>query len=117
MIKSFTLIIISTCLIFLSVFSQNCPANIDFESGNFNNWQCFIGNTYVSPSGQNVIDLLPSPPTPGRHELISSATTPGMDFYGNFPKLCPYGGKYSVKLGNELTGAEAEGYLILFKFL
>jgi gliding motility-associated-like protein len=38
-----------------------------------------------------------------------------MDPYGKFPTLCPYGGNYSVKLGNNLTGGEAEGLSYTFQ--
>ncbi|MBS1564865.1 MAG: gliding motility-associated C-terminal domain-containing protein [Bacteroidetes bacterium] len=38
----------------------------------------------------------------------------GTDPYGLFPKLCPYGGNYSVKLGNDGTGAQAEGMSYTF---
>jgi hypothetical protein len=58
--------------------------------------------------------LTPSPPTPGRHEIITASTTGSLDFYGGFPKLCPYGGTYSVKLGNDNTGAQAEGLSYTF---
>src|SRR5882672_9501878 len=89
-------------------FAQSCPPNIDFENGTFSGWDCFIGSTSVS-GGVNVINLNPSPPVPGRHEIISSTSTPTLDHYGNFPALCPYAGNYSVKLGNNSTGSQAEG--------
>ena len=103
-------------IIFQIAFSQNqsCPPNIDFEVGDFSSWECFTGRTSVNSRGQNVITLNPSPPTANRHEIISAATPVQNDYYGNFPKLCPYGGKYSVKLGNEQTGAEAEGLSYTF---
>ncbi|MFP5042725.1 T9SS type B sorting domain-containing protein [Parasediminibacterium sp. JCM 36343] len=37
-----------------------------------------------------------------------------MDPYGNFPVVCPFGGNYSVKLGNENNGSEAEGISYTF---
>ncbi len=37
-----------------------------------------------------------------------------LDPYGNFPVVCPFGGNYSVKLGNENTGADAEGVSYTF---
>jgi len=95
-------------------YSQSCPPNIDFEAGNLAGWDCFLGSTSVV-TGVNVITLNPSPPTPGRHELISAASSPTMDPYGNFPALCPYAGNYSVKLGNENTGSEAEGMSYTFQ--
>ena len=36
------------------------------------------------------------------------------DKYGNFPVVCPFGGNYSVKLGNDLNDAEAEGISYTF---
>src|ERR1044072_1167360 len=84
-----------------STRSQSCPLNIDFEEGNFKNWQCFIGKTFTR-NGRNVIDLDTVQPRTGRHEIIS-ADGNGLipvDAFGGFPKLCPYGGKYSVMLGN-----------------
>ncbi|HEX8356512.1 MAG TPA: hypothetical protein VF610_03835, partial [Segetibacter sp.] len=36
------------------------------------------------------------------------------DPYGNFPVVCPFGGNYSVKLGNDATGGEAEGISYTF---
>ena len=111
-------ILLITCFLLFSLhngFAQNanCPANIDFEFGNFTNWDCFIGSTSVS-GGTNVITLTPSAPMPGRHEIISAATA-GNDPYGHFPQLCPYGGQYSVKLGNNGTGSEAEGISYTFQ--
>jgi gliding motility-associated-like protein len=93
--------------------AQTCPPNIDFELGNFSNWQCSIGTTSVK-GGENFITLNPSPPIPGRHEIITNRSAPQMDFFGNFPVLCPYGGNYTVKLGNAGTGAEAEGISYTF---
>jgi gliding motility-associated-like protein len=92
---------------------STCPPNLDFESGNFNNWECFIG--YVDTAGgKNRMRLNPSSPIPSRHEIISAASNPGLDPYGGFPKLCPYGGDYSVKLGNISTGGEAEAISYTF---
>jgi gliding motility-associated-like protein len=102
------LLLLACCQLSLS---QSCPPNIDFESGTFNHWDCFTGTTRAIGT-DNVIDLLPSSPTPGRHEIISDPLL--KDPYGKFPQLCPYGGKYSVKLGNNNTGAEAEGVSYTF---
>ncbi|HEY0676849.1 MAG TPA: PKD domain-containing protein [Chitinophagaceae bacterium] len=102
------------CALFAFSQSTTCPPNIDFENGNFSNWECLIGNTVVV-NGQNVINLTPSPPVGGRHEIIDSTRNPGLDFYGKFPILCPYGGRYSVKLGNEQTNANAEGLSYTFQ--
>jgi gliding motility-associated-like protein len=112
--KYFILISVLCCS-FLHAYSQGCPQNIDFEDGSFTNWKCFVGTTYTE-NGKNVIDLDTSSPIPDRHEIITAnadGTIP-LDEYGNFPKVCPYGGKYSVKLGNQNTGAEAEGMSYTF---
>ena len=111
---SFTHIALSAVLSVLAIFStqaQNvCPPNIDFENGNFNNWICYTGNTSTS-GNQNVITLFQSAgPVPNQHTMYAAATSTGvLDYYGNFPVMCPNGSGYSVKLGNTTGGAEAEG--------
>jgi gliding motility-associated-like protein len=113
--KSFTTILI--LLLSQAVFSQaanNCPPNIDFEEGTLANWDCFIGSTKDS-AGINIINLQPSPPTANRHEIITRTSLPANDFYGGFPRLCPYGGNYSVKLGNTSTLRGAEGLSYTFQ--
>lgn len=104
-------LVLTLLILTLTAFTQ-CPPNIDFEDGNLAYWDCFTGST-GSSNGQNFINLNPSSPIPGRHQLISS-TNAGMDPYGGFPMLCPYGGNYSVKLGNDGTNAEAEGMSYTF---
>ncbi|MBL7719944.1 MAG: gliding motility-associated C-terminal domain-containing protein [Flavipsychrobacter sp.] len=44
-------------------------------------------------------------PVNGRHEITNG---PGVDQYGNFPIVAPGGNQYSLKLGNNVTGAQAE---------
>lgn len=96
--------------------SQTCPANLDFEDGDLSHWQCSIGFVAVDANGKNAITLQDTTPLPGRHELVSASAdgTVPMDPYGKFPIVCPYGGKYSVKLGNTNTGSEAEGMSYTF---
>lgn len=98
-----------------SVFSQsvNCPPNIDFETGTLDNWQCSIG-TVDAINGTNIFSLMPSSPAAGRHEVIDFNTA-GFDEFGEFPEACPYGGRYSVKLGNKFGGHEAEGISYTFQ--
>jgi gliding motility-associated-like protein len=89
--------------------AQNCPPNIDFEYGNFDNWTCYIGITQ-SIAGRNVITLTPTNgggPSFDRHTLLPANS--GADFFGGFPVNCPNGSGFSVKLGNETGGAQAEG--------
>lgn len=112
--KCFFLFLILSSIFSKRIIAQNCPPNIDFENGDFGSWQCSIGTTSLASNTQNVINLTPSAPQLGRHEIISSSTAPALDSYGNFPKLCPYGGAYSVKLGNNSVGAKAEGISYTF---
>jgi gliding motility-associated-like protein len=84
-----------------------CPPNIDFEQGSFDGWTCYTGST-AAVGGQNIINLSPSGPVLNRHTLIP-AYSADVDPYGGFPTKCPNGSGYSVKLGNDVGGAEAEG--------
>ena len=95
-------------LVFLchSAFAQ-CPPNIDFENGNFDNWVCYTGYT-AAVGGQNTINLQPSIPLPGRH-TIYTANSGLLDPYGGFPVNCPNGSGKSIRLGNGEGGGEAEG--------
>ena len=110
--KSFITLLLS-CIVCIQSSSQNCPLNIDFEKGDFSSWDCSVGST-SQLNGVNLIKLNPSAPVAGRHQIIASDSLNAKDPYGNFPMLCPYGGKYSVKLGNDHTGAEAEGISYTF---
>ncbi len=84
-----------------------CPPNIDFENGDFTNWQCYIGTVTVN-RGANQVNLSPSAPAINRHTIIPVAGA-GVDFYGGFSQVCPNGSGFSVKLGNDGTGSQAEG--------
>lgn len=99
------------CAIFCSkpAIAQDCPPNIDFEKGDFSNWTCYVGNV-TGAGGLNIISLAPvSGPVPDQHTMYTRAESGQMDYYGNFPVLCPNGSGYSVKLGNTSGGAQAEG--------
>ena len=85
---------------------QNCPANIDFEKGSFDGWSCYTG-TVLKSNGQNIMSLSNSGPVDGRHTLFGANA--GADPYGGFPINCPNGSGYSMRLGNDLAGTEAEG--------
>jgi gliding motility-associated-like protein len=91
-----------------ALFAQNsCPPNIDFEAGDFTNWECSIGSTYVA-NGQNVVSVSPSGPILNRHTMITPAYVGVLDPYGNFPVQSPNGSSYSIKLGNSAAGSQAE---------
>ncbi len=83
----------------------NCPTNIDFELGNFSNWECFTG---LITSNTGVVNMNgAAPPVVNRHTIIPSTSTVN-DIYGGFPIKCPNGSGYSVRLGNSNTGRETE---------
>lgn len=76
----------------------NCPQNIGFEDGNYSNWIFYVGGCCPISAG-NVGQLN------DRHFLVSGT---GVDPYGGFPVVAPNGGTYSMKLGNNKSGGEAE---------
>jgi gliding motility-associated-like protein len=86
---------------------KNCPANIDFEAGALNNWNCFVGATGVE-NGNNAISVTPSAPITGRHTLYARGTAADVDPYGLFPVNPPDGSGFAVRLGNNINGSEAE---------
>jgi gliding motility-associated-like protein len=88
--------------------AQNCPPNIDFETGTFSGWTCYVGSV-AAVGSQNVISISPSGPVPNRHTMYSANPGDGLDPYGGFPVNCPNGSGHSIKLGNDLGGGEAEG--------
>jgi gliding motility-associated-like protein len=100
---------------FLFLLNNNsaaqCPANIDFEKGDFSGWECYIG-TIEQNTG--IIRLLLSAPTYNRHEIQSSFPGDGNDYWGGFPKNCPNGSNHSIRLGNESTGRGAESISYTF---
>lgn len=79
--------------------AQNCPTNIDFESGNFSNWTLYTGSCCPISTPTN------SGAVTNRHTITSGT---GVDQYGGFPIVAPSGGNYSLKLGNNSIGAQAE---------
>ncbi len=87
--------------------TEPCPDNIDFEFGDFTNWQCYTG-TVDSVGTTNVITVTPSAPTVNRHTIIPRATPSLLDPYGLFPTNPPDGSNFAVKLGNTGVGAQAE---------
>ena len=87
-----------------------CPPNIGFEDGSFNQWRCFYGD--VLPDG--TIDVPHLGPISGRHTIIDKKTA-GRDFYGHFPTSSPNGGRYSIRLGNSDTVHQAERVTYTYK--
>ncbi len=87
--------------------SVTCPPNIDFEEGSFQHWTCRTGIVGSSP-GMNQISWFGTGELLDRHTIVP-ATTAELDKFGLFPLRCPNGSGFSVRLGNEYSGAEAEG--------
>ncbi|HEY6062668.1 MAG TPA: gliding motility-associated C-terminal domain-containing protein [Chitinophagaceae bacterium] len=78
-----------------------CPNNLDFEQGDFSGWVCRAG------SALGPFPLPLTGPIAGRHTIINRLSA-GIDPFGFFPEICPNGSDFSVKLGNHLTGTQAE---------
>lgn len=74
--------------------------NIDFETGGTSVWNYYIGRCCPL-----VLDTLTASALPDRHTITSGN---GLDYFGNFPIVCPGGGNYSMRLGNNINGSEAE---------
>ena len=81
--------------------------NLDFEEGNFTGWICQTGVNNGYPAGSWTGSL----PVANRHTIETGGTDP----YGGFPKVAPGGGTYSVRLGNDGVGRQAER--IIFSFI
>lgn len=86
------------------VTNANCPPNIGFESGTFDNWECFAG--VINRDG--TVNVSATSPISDRHAIIPNTYPQQLDAYGNFPVNCPNGSGYSVRLGNSSAGGQAE---------
>jgi gliding motility-associated-like protein len=96
-------VIVSICIATIAytqlVYSQANCNNVDFEDGNFTNWIGSTGTCCPISTPTNGI-------VPAQHSVVSGA---GFDVVvPTLPIVSPFGGTYSVKLGNENTGAQAE---------
>ncbi len=101
-------------IFFHTISLAQCPSNLDFESGTFDGWTCYVGNTEAE-IGQNFVYLGAVPgPLPNRHTMLSAIPGDGVDEYGGFPKNCPNGSGHSIKLGNDTGSGEAEGLSYTF---
>lgn len=99
------LLCIKPALLVLVIFTSlraytQCPPNIDFEEGSFNNWQCYSAGGFTG----GVPVAGPTAPIPGRHDILSIPPGNGRDPWGNFPKNCPNGSGYSIKIGDDVLG-------------
>jgi gliding motility-associated-like protein len=104
----YTSTLLYICLCNFTIKAQNCPPNIDFETGTFDGWICYTGGT-AEVNGENVITISPSGPVPNRHTMYTANGLNERDPYGGFPVNCPNGSMHSIRLGNDRAGTEAEG--------
>lgn len=105
-------ILLLTALSFTSSKAQwGCPPNIGFESGNFDQWETLTGFFSMPNAG---LTMVPGTPMVLRHTVMQQGTVPSVDPFGLFPVICPNGSGYSVKLGSELAGAQAEALYYTF---
>lgn len=97
------------CLPISNASAQDCPPNIDFESGSFDRWSCFAGSV-AAVGNENVITLYPTGgPVDDTHTMYYASSSGGVDPYGGFPVNCPNGSGHSIRLGNDSGGGLAEG--------
>ena len=106
-------VLFSILFIFNDTLIAQCPPNLDFEEGTFNHWNFRNGITKVV-NYQNVIQYTGTQQIPGRQDIIAANPFPGYDYYGNFPKSCPNGSNYSIKLGDDIGKHQAEGVYYTF---
>lgn len=104
--------------------SQTSTPNIDFNTGTFSNWTCWVGHasdgtaTTGSLFDSGVISSPISGHAPGidpitaqyypnqsRHFITSGTDT---DYYGGFPIVSPLGGTHSLRLGNDSCNFRAD---------
>ncbi len=85
--------------LYLSAQNTACPPNLDFEQGNLSNWEFYTGTCCPTSTGTN------SGPVANRHTLVSGTA---LDPIGGFPVVAPGGGSFSLKLGNDISGSQAE---------
>src|SRR5579871_3214206 len=89
-------------ILFLFIYSSvsgqvkpSCSPNMDFELGNLSYWN-FLNGLAASAIPATTITVSPSPPIPGREDLMFGS---GIDPYGFFPVVGA--GLYSCRLGHD----------------
>jgi gliding motility-associated-like protein len=91
--------------VFLPAEGQPCLPNQGFEDGTYGSWEFGLGGVAEFPARQNAIWMNSTGPNiPFYHDLVGS----GVDRFGGFPRVCPYGGRYSLGLGLRGDMDEAE---------
>ena len=104
-----SLMVLMICISHYS-FAQ-CPPNIGFEKGNFENWETLKGTI----DGGGIISMSAQTPDFFNHIILSADKDGNLnDEYGGFPVVCPNGSGYSVKLGSPTGGRDAHGLSYTF---
>ncbi|MEZ5174118.1 MAG: hypothetical protein R2850_11580 [Bacteroidia bacterium] len=93
------LLLFSAIILVIQSYSQSNCDNIGFENGNFDNWTAYTGHSEFNNWVQGLQN--------GRHTIVSQITTDPRT-NGQLLMVNPFGGGYSVKLGNEFVGSQAE---------
>lgn len=109
----------------LQGFSQtlSCPPNIDWEFGDTTGWSAEWGDypgagvdvgTAPFPGGvpQTLITTPNNGFVAGRVDIMTTAM--GVDPFGGFPVVAPNGGQFSVRIGDQVSGGDADR--VRFKF-
>lgn len=99
------LLFIHIVVLTVSTSFAQCPVNIGFELGTLDHWTPLIGT--IDKLGN--INLNTSSADPERHKIYKDVAPQELDPYGKFPVNCPNASGYSVRLGNAISGAQAEG--------
>jgi gliding motility-associated-like protein len=107
---------------FTAITSQSACTNIGFENGTLSGWTPTYGYAEEAPTNWQtpMYEIAGVGTRPGTtpytgqtsHTLVTAAN--GNDPIGGFPQLAPGGGTYSLKLGANNCGAEAEGITQMF---
>lgn len=88
-----------------AIYAQ-CPENIGFENGNFQNWKFYTGIAKaINKKNANVLSEVAAS-DPKRHLILDK--TSQLDPYGLFKVVPEDGGNFAVKLGNDGVNAQAE---------
>ena len=97
-------ILLPLLLLVVSHAMAQCPDNIGFEKGTFDNWETFEGNVSKVDGS-----ILTSPNSSlSRFTMFQNTYPQQLDPYGQFPVNCPNGSNYSIMIGNNSTGGHAQ---------
>ncbi len=100
-----------------SCVTAQCPVNMGFENGTFDNWELFAGK--ISTSTGEVTSMNPTFARENTNFQIidneAAAKDKTLDEFGFFPVNSPNGSKYSVKIGLPSGGSDIFKLTYTFK--